>query len=146
MEKARAPGTTWRGITRRSTISRARTPPSRRLWRLRRAAKTTSPSTGARRGCRSSTPPRRRGRRDRKSTRLNSSHLVISYAVFCLKKKKKQDTTPSAGAKNKVHTESQSINTHVHPPDTCPRAPGSPVCTSPRTLLNESVHSMYYVL
>src|SRR2546426_6600770 len=29
---------------------------------------------------------------DRKSTRLNSSHLVISYAVFCLKKKKKQVT------------------------------------------------------
>src|SRR2546426_8014394 len=28
-------------------------------------------------------------REDRKSTRLNSSHLVISYAVFCLKKKKK---------------------------------------------------------
>src|SRR5256885_12783383 len=32
-------------------------------------------------GC---SPP---GARDRKSTRLNSSHLVISYAVFCLKKK-----------------------------------------------------------
>src|SRR2546426_5545276 len=31
--------------------------------------------------------------RDRKSTRLNSSHLVISYAVFCLKKKKQ--TEPS---------------------------------------------------
>src|SRR5256885_8604027 len=31
--------------------------------------------------------------RDRKSTRLNSSHLVISYAVFCLKKKKKNNTT-----------------------------------------------------
>src|SRR2546426_9163743 len=30
---------------------------------------------------------------DRKSTRLNSSHLVISYAVFCLKKKKNQHTT-----------------------------------------------------
>src|SRR2546426_1537159 len=30
---------------------------------------------------------RRRLDRDRKSTRLNSSHLVISYAVFCLKKK-----------------------------------------------------------
>src|SRR5688500_19311713 len=29
-------------------------------------------------------------RPDRKSTRLNSSHLVISYAVFCLKKKKQQ--------------------------------------------------------
>src|SRR5690349_22542355 len=31
-----------------------------------------------------------RGRGDRKSTRLNSSHVEISYAVFCLKKKKKQ--------------------------------------------------------
>src|SRR5256885_6141269 len=30
----------------------------------------------------------RQQQRDRKSTRLNSSHLVISYAVFCLKKKK----------------------------------------------------------
>src|SRR5256885_7125388 len=29
------------------------------------------------------------GQADRKSTRLNSSHLVISYAVFCLKKKKR---------------------------------------------------------
>src|SRR5260221_2930474 len=29
-------------------------------------------------------------RQDRKSTRLNSSHTVISYAVFCLKKKKRQ--------------------------------------------------------
>src|SRR5256885_8965041 len=38
-----------------------------------------------------------RGRQvsDRKSTRLNSSHLVISYAVFCLKKKKTADDTPS---------------------------------------------------
>src|SRR3712207_8773084 len=44
-------------------------------------------------------PPQRRGRdvaepkgrgRDRKSTRLNSSHANISYAVFCLKKKKQQ--------------------------------------------------------
>src|SRR5256885_12537413 len=31
---------------------------------------------------------------DRKSTRLNSSHLVISYAVFCLKKKKKKHQPP----------------------------------------------------
>src|SRR5215467_15346874 len=34
---------------------------------------------------------RRPDPRDRKSTRLNSSHLVISYAVFCLKKKKKKN-------------------------------------------------------
>src|SRR5256885_4340953 len=33
------------------------------------------------------------GQEDRKSTRLNSSHLVISYAVFCLKKKKKTSNT-----------------------------------------------------
>src|SRR5256885_9247422 len=39
---------------------------------------------------------------DRKSTRLNSSHLVISYAVFCLKKKKKHKTRYS------------STSTHVH--------------------------------
>src|SRR5438094_7700582 len=33
----------------------------------------------------------RRRRRDRKSTRLNSSHRTISYAVFCLKKKNKKE-------------------------------------------------------
>src|SRR5690349_24165188 len=32
---------------------------------------------------------------DRKSTRLNSSHVEISYAVFCLKKKKKKNTKHS---------------------------------------------------
>src|SRR5437588_8283662 len=36
--------------------------------------------------------PRKPGGQDRKSTRLNSSHTVISYAVFCLKKKKKNKT------------------------------------------------------
>src|SRR5256885_4582500 len=36
--------------------------------------------------------------RDRKSTRLNSSHLVISYAVFCLKKKRSTDVIIAAGA------------------------------------------------
>src|SRR2546426_5415463 len=35
------------------------------------------------------------GIQDRKSTRLNSSHLVISYAVFCLKKKKQRNRTKS---------------------------------------------------
>src|SRR5947208_15692630 len=37
-------------------------------------------------------PPAARHPRDRKSTRLNSSHQIISYAVFCLKKKKKKKT------------------------------------------------------
>src|SRR5437899_11056318 len=42
-----------------------------------------------------------RAAEDRKSTRLNSSHLGISYAVFCLKKKKKK--------KKKPMTEAQSV-------------------------------------
>src|SRR5215204_7075800 len=52
--------------------------------------------------------PRRSGRspcragRDRKSTRLNSSHTVISYAVFCLKKKKK-NKGKSYFTQNKLH-------------------------------------------
>src|SRR2546426_8191152 len=36
------------------------------------------------------------GHADRKSTRLNSSHLVISYAVFCLKKKKTTDESSNS--------------------------------------------------
>src|SRR2546426_5161362 len=42
-------------------------------------------------------------RPDRKSTRLNSSHLVISYAVFCLKKKKKINALPT----RQHHSESE---------------------------------------
>src|SRR5256885_5653990 len=38
--------------------------------------------------------------RDRKSTRLNSSHLVISYAVFCLKKKKRSSMLEWTGTKS----------------------------------------------
>src|SRR5690349_24024815 len=37
-------------------------------------------------------PRARQPERDRKSTRLNSSHVEISYAVFCLKKKKKNNS------------------------------------------------------
>src|SRR5690349_21867554 len=37
---------------------------------------------------------------DRKSTRLNSSHVEISYAVFCLKKKKREKTWKSPSAKH----------------------------------------------
>src|SRR5882724_12194184 len=40
-------------------------------------------------------------RRDRKSTRLNSSHLGISYAVFCLKKKKKKKESHTITKKQK---------------------------------------------
>src|SRR5256885_3912312 len=53
----------------------------------------SSPRGGAAQGLRVRLVGRRGAvdhHRDRKSTRLNSSHLVISYAVFCLKKKKKK--------------------------------------------------------
>src|SRR5476649_645084 len=40
--------------------------------------------------------------RDRKSTRLNSSHTVISYAVFCLKKKKKPSLSHEHGKKSHI--------------------------------------------
>src|SRR3989454_1601593 len=46
---------------------------------------------------------RARDEGDRKSTRLNSSHLVISYAVFCLKKKKENSDVPRE----------QDIRTHL---------------------------------
>src|SRR5947199_3720064 len=48
------------------------------------AGRQVRPRHQGRRGARSQPEP------DRKSTRLNSSHLGISYAVFCLKKKKKK--------------------------------------------------------
>src|SRR5256885_17013857 len=63
----------------RSRSSWLRTAPIRQRQRSRR-------SCAADAGVRSSA--------DRKSTRLNSSHLVISYAVFCLKKKKKTSYKP----------------------------------------------------
>src|SRR5438067_3773396 len=45
-----------------------------------------------------------RGARDRKSTRLNSSHVSISYAVFCLKKKK-QNQSLTTKSKLQLKTE-----------------------------------------
>src|SRR2546426_4604549 len=52
---------------------------------------------------------------DRKSTRLNSSHLVISYAVFCLKKKKKVRMVPIMSLLQNLY-------------ETPPRAEGSNAC------------------
>src|SRR5256885_2691782 len=46
---------------------------------------------------------------DRKSTRLNSSHLVISYAVFCLKKKKKFDDSLSDTQRHATFTRLTSL-------------------------------------
>src|SRR5690242_21017008 len=69
--------------------------PTRRSSDLTVKRKTSTPSAASTKGC---SVQRRKpssvavpfSTRDRKSTRLNSSHMSISYAVFCLKKKKQE--------------------------------------------------------
>src|SRR5258707_2577072 len=68
----------------------ARGAPARRAARAARAGP-AAPATGARAGLQSVATAR--PATDRKSTRLNSSHANISYAVFCLKKKKTHTIT-----------------------------------------------------
>src|SRR3712207_9028740 len=72
-----------RGTRRGGHRCRVGVPPTQR----RRGARTGRPAR-ARGRTRRRRRPRRRTTEDRKSTRLNSSHANISYAVFCLKKKK----------------------------------------------------------
>src|SRR2546422_6634381 len=56
-------------------------------------------------GERSIAAGRKMSTKDRKSTRLNSSHGYISYAVFCLKKKKKQDNSLTQSTHTCEHTD-----------------------------------------
>src|SRR5689334_23950083 len=77
--------TLFRSASRREPLRRPRARERRPHWERRDcAAAVGRPRGGSARGC---------ARRDRKSTRLNSSHSSISYAVFCLKKKKKKQST-----------------------------------------------------
>src|SRR5688500_19915920 len=71
-----------------TTLFRSVHPPAEEGARTVRAAEAAR--GGRRRGCAPYAGGPAPARSDRKSTRLNSSHLVISYAVFCLKKKKNQ--------------------------------------------------------
>src|SRR5439155_21856167 len=73
-----------RGREQRGRADRAR--PARVSSRGRSQAQAAGPGESGR--------PYTRSVRDRKSTRLNSSHVAISYAVFCLKKKKQNVYTP----------------------------------------------------
>src|SRR5256885_13227248 len=64
--------------------------------------------------CLSAASRRLSDRADRKSTRLNSSHLVISYAVFCLKKKTKTSTpqaplTHRSRTRTRLHSQCASL-------------------------------------
>src|SRR5690349_22101636 len=75
----------------RSLSGPRRAPPVRRKWRIREPSASIhaqpGPSWPARTSSQAENPDDQRGFGDRKSTRLNSSHVEISYAVFCLKKK-----------------------------------------------------------
>src|SRR2546422_4228286 len=73
--------TLFRSTSRRGPRRRGEPP----TWSFRSPAPSSAPDPFAVEGA------------DRKSTRLNSSHGYISYAVFCLKKKKNKQTTLAAG-------------------------------------------------
>src|SRR5205807_7692568 len=62
---------------------------------------------------------------DRKSTRLNSSHLVISYAVFCLKKKKIWNFPLIADSQPAPPASGNSCPTRRRPPITPPLLPAA---------------------
>src|SRR5438067_10630219 len=70
-----------------TTLFRSRVEPAPQLHRHPRRLRPGKPDAGKVPGG---------ARADRKSTRLNSSHVSISYAVFCLKKKKDDSTVPRA--------------------------------------------------
>src|SRR5690349_24219706 len=78
--------------TRRSSDLGAPQPVPRRAHRRRPPRHDRRPPRGPDRLPRLLLP---RSPQDRKSTRLNSSHVEISYAVFCLKKKKNNQTVPT---------------------------------------------------
>src|SRR5687768_18357989 len=71
-------------------VCQRNTSPGRKETPQRNSLLHPVPSTRA--GCKTHSY-RHANREDRKSTRLNSSHGYISYAVFCLKKKKKKNKT-----------------------------------------------------
>src|SRR5207248_6116785 len=96
-----------------------RPPPTSTLFpytTLFRSAWTTCRAGSAARRRWPTSPARWPGRdaRDRQSTRLNSSHRTISYAVFCLKKKKKNKETKNKKENNKKHIPNNNLITIVH--------------------------------
>src|SRR5947209_9519648 len=71
--------------------------------------------------------------RDRKSTRLNSSHANISYAVFCLKKKKKTQTLKTF--QRKTHNSDKITTSHKVQHEFQAHTTLPPICTASRLQL-----------
>src|SRR6266699_5932004 len=87
-----------------------RRPPRSTLFPYTTLFRSRGPEENDRRRARR--PAQRARCRDRKSTRLNSSHVRISYAVFCLKKKKKTYYTLLLDKKKTKTKVTQKLNTH----------------------------------
>src|SRR2546427_6801940 len=82
------------------------------LFRSVKAPKVSTSAASDTAGCAQvSTPKAMATRPDRKSTRLNSSHSQISYAVFCLKKKKRERNLYASG-----HRDDHTTQIHVRQP------------------------------
>src|SRR5688500_12770753 len=85
------------GLPAQTTVDIAVCPPSVYLWEVGKLLKASNVALGAQTVCAEALgaftgevcAAMLKDVGDRKSTRLNSSHLVISYAVFCLKKKRR---------------------------------------------------------
>src|SRR5438445_7883616 len=99
-----------------------RRPPTSTLFpytTLFRSRGSGGPACGRRKPCAglsrpgASAPPREPG--DRKSTRLNSSHANISYAVFCLKKKKKGKHSATSMSRRGIREQSSRRRRGVRP-------------------------------
>src|SRR2546421_9146495 len=95
-----------------------RRPPRSTLFPYTTLFRSPSGRSGGRQIAGQSRPPRGRARKkprrisgpsaDRRSTRLNSSHDQISYAVFCLKKKKNNDKTTKEYTHRNENSQSES--------------------------------------
>src|SRR6516162_4698156 len=86
-----------------------RRPPRSTLFPYTTLSRSRVSRAGCTRSCRVRAP-RHTAVRDRKSTRLNSSHLVISYAVFCLKKKKIPYSTANLASNKKINLKKRAIS------------------------------------
>src|SRR5256885_12213436 len=82
---------------------------------------------------------------DRKSTRLNSSHVVISYAVFCLKKKKTYHSTHIGTAPLSFHGRLQ-LPSAPHSPTLASVAHSTPSNPCPPALRSTATRSHCYAL
>src|ERR1039457_1821122 len=78
---------------------------------------------------------------DRKSTRLNSSHLVISYAVFCLKKQKNSTPLPPLTPSNVSIVTAREASSRPQP---VPRPPCRPRAV--QLALRRFLHSIFFFL